>query len=156
VASLGYHLNIQKWNKQSLCSTNNQQIFTIQNINDGDLPPSVTRSPASAGIANRPLVFLGIFLTTLSGHNIEYLCLNLFTLRRFNNNESSGGRQTTFAPIRGWCPQTRMMKLGVQVAKGCHFHVVETEWWYVESFWDSTGTLQTTDVILMPYSQLSI
>jgi len=34
-----------------------------------------------------------------------------------------------FAPIRGWCPQTRMMKLGVQVAKGCHFHVVKTEWW---------------------------
>ena len=45
------------------------------------------------------------------------------------------------------------MKLGVQVAKGCHFHVVKTEWWYVESFWDSTGTLQTTEVILMPYSQ---
>jgi len=45
------------------------------------------------------------------------------------------------------------MKLGVQVAKGCHFHVVKTEWWCVESFWDSTGTLQTTDVILMPYSQ---
>jgi len=40
----------------------------------------------SAGIANRPLVFLGIFLI-----------------------------------------QTRMMKLGVQVAKGCHFHVVKTE-----------------------------
>jgi len=46
-----------------------------------------TRSPASAGIANRPLVFLGIF----------------FNFR------------------------TRMMKLGVQVAKGCHFHVVKTE-----------------------------
>jgi len=61
-----------------------------------------------------------------------------------------------FAPIRGWCPQTRMMKLGVQVAKGCHFHVVKTEWWYVESFWDSTGTLQTTDIILVAYSQPSI
>jgi len=48
-----------------------------------------TRSPASAGIANRPLVFLG-------GHNIEYLCLNLFTLRRFNNNENSGGRQIRY------------------------------------------------------------
>ena len=48
-----------------------------------------------------------------------------------------------------------MMKLGAQVAKGCHFHVVKTEWLYVESFWDSTGTLQTTDVILMPYSQPS-
>jgi len=24
-------------------------------------------------------------------------------------------------------PQTRMMKLGVQVAEGCHFHVVKTE-----------------------------
>ena len=46
-----------------------------------------TRSPASAGIANRPLV---------CGHNIEYLCLNLFTLRRFNNNESSGGRQIRY------------------------------------------------------------
>ena len=49
-----------------------------------------------------------------------------------------------------------MMKLNVQVAKGCHFHVVKTEWWYVESFWDNTGTLQTTDVMLMPYSQPSI
>jgi len=39
--------------------------------------PRLTRSPASAGIANRPLVFATI--TTLSGHNIEYLCLNLFT-----------------------------------------------------------------------------
>ena len=58
-----------------------------------------TRSPASAGIANRPLVFLGIFL--IFGHNIKYLCLNLFTLRRFNNNESSGDRQIRFAPIRG-------------------------------------------------------
>ena len=47
----------------------------------------LTRSPASAGIANRTLVFLGIF----------------FNFR------------------------TRMMKLGVQVAKGCHFHVVKTE-----------------------------
>ena len=46
-----------------------------------------TRSPASAGTANRPLVFLGIF----------------FNFR------------------------TRMVKLGVQVAKGCHFHVVKTE-----------------------------
>jgi len=55
-----------------------------------------TRSPASAGIANRPLVFAT--RTTLSGHNIEYLCLNLFTLRRFNNNESSGGRQIRFCP----------------------------------------------------------
>ena len=34
----------------------------------------------------------------LSGHNIEYICLNLFTLRRFNNNESSGGRQIRFFP----------------------------------------------------------
>jgi len=56
----------------------------------------LTRSPASAGIANRPLVFAT--RTTLSGHNIEYLCLNLFTLRRFNNNESSGGRQIRFCP----------------------------------------------------------
>jgi len=55
-----------------------------------------TRSPASAGIANRPLVFAT--RTTLSDHNIEYLCLNLFTLRRFNNNESSGGRQIRFCP----------------------------------------------------------
>ena len=55
-----------------------------------------TRSPASAGIANRPLVFAT--RTKLSGHNIEYLCLNLFTLRRFNNNESSGGRQIRFCP----------------------------------------------------------
>ena len=57
--------------------------------------PNKTRSPASAGIANRPL------RTTLSGHNIEYLCLNLFTLRRFNNNESSGGRQIRFLPLLG-------------------------------------------------------
>jgi len=56
----------------------------------------ITRSPASAGIANRPLVFAT--RTTLSGHNIEYVCLNLFTLRRFNNNESSGGRQIRFCP----------------------------------------------------------
>ena len=41
-----------------------------------------TRSPASAGIANR--------------HNIEYLCLNLFTLRRFNNND--------FCPYQGVMP----------------------------------------------------
>ena len=46
-----------------------------------------TRSPASAGIANR--------------HNIEYLCLNLFTLRRFNNNESSGGRQILLPLLGG-------------------------------------------------------
>ena len=59
-----------------------------------------TRSPASAGIA---IGIFGHFRTTLSSHNIEYLCLNLFTLRRYNNNErSSGGRQIrTFAPIRG-------------------------------------------------------
>jgi len=57
---------------------------------------TITRSPASAGIANRPLVFAT--RTTLSGHNIEYLCLNLFTLRRFSNNESSGGRQIRFCP----------------------------------------------------------
>ena len=60
-------------------------------------PPLDTRSPASAGIANRPLVF-ATRTYTLSGHNIEYLCLNLFTLRRFNNNESSGGRQIPFCP----------------------------------------------------------
>jgi len=62
----------------------------------------LTRSPASAGIANRPLVFAT--RTTLSGHTIEYLCLNLFTLRRFNNNESSGGRQIRFCPYWGVMP----------------------------------------------------
>ena len=59
---------------------------------------TTTRSPASAGIANRPLVFL-------SGHNIEYLCLNLFTLRRFNNNESSGGRQILLPLLGGDAPR---------------------------------------------------
>jgi len=48
---------------------------------------TVTKSPASAGIANRALVFWGIF----------------FNFR------------------------TRMTKLGVQVANGCHFHVVKTK-----------------------------
>ena len=62
-----------------------------------------TRSPASAGIANRPLVFAT--RTTLSGHNIEYLCLNLFTLRRFNNNESSGGRQILLPLLGGDAPR---------------------------------------------------
>ena len=38
-----------------------------------------------------------------------------------------------------------------------HFHFRRTQkWWYVESFWDNTGTLQTTDVMLMAYSQPSI
>jgi len=27
-----------------------------------------------------------------------------------------------------------MMKLGVQVVKGCHFHVVKTEWWLWNRF----------------------
>jgi len=58
----------------------------------------LTRSPASAGIANCPLVFF-------SGHNIEYLCLNLFTLRRFNNNESSGGRQILLPLLGGDAPR---------------------------------------------------
>ena len=86
----------------------------------------VTRSPASAGIANRPLVFLGIFLNFrqivyllakgrssasrclvmgVATHNIEYICLNLFTLRRFNNNESSGSRQIRYGATGGDAPR---------------------------------------------------
>ena len=45
----------------------------------------------------------------------------------FNNNESSGGRQIRYGATGADAPQTRMMKLGVQVAKGCHFHVLKTE-----------------------------
>ena len=51
----------------------------------------VTRSPASAWIANR--------------HNIEYLCLNLFTLHRSNNNESSGGKQILLPLLGGNAPR---------------------------------------------------
>ena len=43
--------------------------------------------------------------SVLSGHNIEYLCLNLFTLRRFNNNESSGGRQILLPLLGGDAPR---------------------------------------------------
>ena len=71
----------------------------------GTMSRQVTRSPASAGIANRPLVFAT--RTTLSGHNTEYLCLNLFTLRGFNNNESSiaGTKMIPFASYKA--PQTQ-------------------------------------------------
>ena len=40
-----------------------------------------------------------------SGHNIKYLCVNLFTLRRFNNNESSGGRQILLPLLGGDAPR---------------------------------------------------
>jgi len=43
-------------------------------------------------------------------HNIEYLCLNLFTLRRFNNNESSGSRQIRYGATGGDAPRLQGSK----------------------------------------------
>jgi len=96
---------------------------------------NITRSPASAGIANRPLVFVTfrcrniakktqiplrisvkrqkeskliqyhIIVYMIRVHNIEYLCVNLFTFRRFNNKESSGGRQILLPLLGGDAPR---------------------------------------------------
>ena len=49
------------------------------------------------------IVYIMVYM--ISGHNIEYLCLNLFTLRRFNNNESSGGRQILLPLLGGDAPR---------------------------------------------------
>jgi len=62
---------------------------------------SLTRSPASAGIANRPLVSSFATRTTLSSHNIEYLCLNLFSKFRFSILREFWRQANTVLPLLG-------------------------------------------------------
>jgi len=51
----------------------------------------------------------------------------LFTELRFSVLREFWTQEIRLPLLGGDAPQTRMMKLGVQVAKGCHFHVVKTE-----------------------------